>query len=465
MSGHDRISDLPESLITQILLHLPTKDTAKTSVLSTKWKNLWLKVPGLDLDYADFRFSENEQVFSSFIDSFLVRNPNSRLEKFKVNYSRFEMLRSTDLIESAISRGIRFLDLESNTFYRDSSDERIYPAVDYMPWNLYTSKTIVSLKLSFSGFSCNDPEKSFVVSMPCLRSMHLNQVHWNADTMNLEKLVLGCPVLEELTYVRALHSNFEDDDVVLTRVRSRSLKRLYVPFVYGFDCRPTLAKHTFEIDAPGLEYMSLREDHFDRIVLVKNLACLSTIDLNIKFAVIHGQSFDPEDLEKRNEIRNFLNGIIGVRHMIISHQTLKSLERYSKVGLVPKFNSLSRLEAEFTRDLLKYLPVFLESYPNLKHLILKILYFKDEETKDKLVGVPRCFDTTLECVEVKGFHLWEEDHEKKIASYFLENSAFLKKLTLSFRDNMQDLSNSMTRVELSKFKKRSRSCQVIVCNE
>ncbi|CAN8272127.1 unnamed protein product [Cochlearia groenlandica] len=456
--GFDRISDLPESLISQILLHLPTKDTVKTSVLSNRWKNLWLKSPGLDLNSKDFPFSENEEIFASFIDRFFDLNPNSRLEKFKVNYSRFEVLRSTDLIESAISRGIRTLDLESNTFYRDSMDDEIYPCVDLMPLNLYESKTLVSLKLSFSGLVDKDAGSS-VVSMPRLRSLRLYQVHWH--NMNLEKLVLGCPVLEELTYVRDICSNFEDH----TRVRSRSLKRLYVPFVY---CGRPLANHTFEIDAPGLEYMSLQEDHFDRIVL-KNLTCLSTIALNIKFVAADDKSFDPEDLDKINEIRDFLNGVLCVRHMIISHQTLKALERYSKVGLIPKFKSLSRLEADFPSALLEYLPAFLESFPNLKHLILvkcsKIVYLKDEETRDEILGVPGCFDTTLECVEVRGFYEWEEDHEIKIASYFLENSAVLKNFTLSFREYQRYPLNSKICEELNKRKKRSRSCQVFVCDD
>jgi len=68
--------------------------------------------------------------------------------------------------------------------------------------------------------------------------------------------------------------------------------------------------------------MSLKADHFDRIV-VKNLTSLFMIDLGIKFIVGFGWMFDPEDLPKRNEIRDFLTGISSVRHMVISHNTVK----------------------------------------------------------------------------------------------------------------------------------------------
>ena len=49
---------------------------------------------------------------------------------------------------------------------------------------------------------------------------------------------------------------------------------------------------------------------------------------------------------------------------------LQVLELYSNVGMIPKFNNLSRLEAMFPCDSLHFLPAFLECCPNLKHLIL-----------------------------------------------------------------------------------------------
>lgn len=312
MPGFDRISELPESLITQILLYLPTKDSVKTSVLSTRWKTLWLHVPGLDLNYKDFPDDDEDgQVYINTIDKFLDFNPESRLQTFKVNYSRREILGFEDRIGTSINRGIRLLDAVSSTDYREA-DGSLYPYIEFMPLNLFTSKTLLSLKLSFSGL--RDPG---FVSMPCLKFMILREVRWSG-TMNLEKLVSGCPVLEELTLVRYMY----EDKLVVAHVKSRSLKTFYVPLAYGNFFSSLVSNTVLEIDAPGLKYMTLKEDHFDRIV-VKNLTSLLMIDLDIKFVVKFGMSFDPQDLSKINEIRDFLTGISSARHMIISQKTIK----------------------------------------------------------------------------------------------------------------------------------------------
>ncbi|XP_010458840.1 PREDICTED: F-box/FBD/LRR-repeat protein At1g13780-like [Camelina sativa] len=457
MPRDDRFSELPDPLITQILLHLPTKDSVKTSVLSTRWKNLWLHVPGLDLNCCDFPFkNQNELEMVTFIDRFLQFNPDSRLLKFKVDYSRDQIPQFEDRIGDAVSRGVRVLDVKSNTLYQDADDGLVYPCIEFMPLNLYTSKTLVSLKLLCSGLW--EPEG--LVYMPCLRFMHLQGLRWRSSgsggsTMNLERLVSGCPVLEELTYVKDIN----DDESVVTRVRSRSLKRFTAPVEYG--CYGNLGVvQTFEIDAPGLEYMSLKEDHFDRIV-VKNLTSLFMVDLHIKFIVESGRMFDSEDLSKRNEVCDFLTGISSVRHMTISHQTVKVLGLYSKVGVIPKFNNLSRLHAVFPSSFIQFLPVFLESLPNLKHLILEIPYVKEKTEEFKLVNVPQCLVSALEFLEVKRLFDWGKE-EMKTASYFLENSAVLKKLTLRFMGCPQYYSDTDIYEELNNLTKCSPTCQIII---
>jgi len=46
----DRISKLPDDVLVMILASLSTEDALKTSVLSTRWKNVWKQVPYLHFD-------------------------------------------------------------------------------------------------------------------------------------------------------------------------------------------------------------------------------------------------------------------------------------------------------------------------------------------------------------------------------------------------------------------------------
>ncbi|KAF2591971.1 hypothetical protein F2Q70_00041740 [Brassica cretica] len=278
MSGRDRISELPESLLTQILSYLPTEQSVQTSVLSKRWENVYLSVPGLDLNCSVIR-DEVILSFLSFIDKLLEFSPESSLFKVKVKCRGMLIDGFSDRIGTVIDRGTQHLDVVSSTDYYEDSFGHALPGVDFMPMNLYTSKALVYLKLSSSGL--DDPGFVF---MPCLRFLHLEEIKWR---VHLEKVLSGCPVLEELTLVRDL----DDDDYARTdeefrvmRVRSQSLKRFsLLPLRQARDYHSRV-ECTLEIDAPGLEHMSLGDDQFDSIV-VKNLSSLLVVELDIKFFV------------------------------------------------------------------------------------------------------------------------------------------------------------------------------------
>ncbi|XP_050222753.1 F-box/FBD/LRR-repeat protein At1g13570-like [Mercurialis annua] len=60
-SNLDRISDLPEDVIENILMLLPIRDAVRTSILSRKWRNKWADVPQLLFDTTFTPISQESQ--------------------------------------------------------------------------------------------------------------------------------------------------------------------------------------------------------------------------------------------------------------------------------------------------------------------------------------------------------------------------------------------------------------------
>ncbi|XP_019096407.1 PREDICTED: F-box/FBD/LRR-repeat protein At2g26030 [Camelina sativa] len=280
----------------------------------------------------------------------------------------------------------------------------------------------------------------------------------------MEKLISGCPVLEEFALALPYDYHERQKNVSSLRVKSQTLKS----FIFSFDTNYTDTVFAFEIDAPQLKYMYFSDDQSDRIVL-KNLTSLSMIEIGSDFHVDRGST---SYRERRNAIRDFLNGISSVRHMIISESTLKVLFHYSKLGRIRKFDNVTRLQAAIYSNMLELFPAFLESFPNLKNLILDLIVVTREI---KLNGVPQCMVLNLECVEIKLKDVMVEEPVKTLVRYFLENSVVLKKLILRFKESSEAMkvyarakkaSSRAKKVsdifkELSTFTKLSPRCEII----
>lgn len=321
--------------------------------------------------------------------------------------------------------------------------------IDFTPKSVYKSETLVSLRLGRVRVR-NLVEVDDVVSLPCLKIMRLENVCYGKEgDLCVEKLISGCPVLEDLDLVRKCN-----DLVKTLRVRSRSLKMFRLEFRLGMGGG---TEYEVEIDAPALEYMSFKDSQSDRIV-VKNLSSLVKIDVDSEFNVKVG---DGEiDLTKSDTIRDFLIGVSSVRQMIISEPTLEILYRYSKLVPVAEFQRLHHLQAAFSSSSLLFLPAFLESCPNLKNLVLDFSVSTESE-QINLTDVPRCLRSTLECVEINKL-IMREETGIKLVNYFLENAAVLKKLSLSFTDSpMADEDLDIYKGLLTPIK-RSRICQVFI---
>ena len=305
----DMISKLPDSLLCQILSYLPTKDTVGTSVLSHRWKSVWLLVPNLDLSSSEF---PDYNAFVSFMDRLLAfsREENSLLYKLKLSIQKEDEKDQscvTRWIDSVANPKLKHLDIECTLANRKF--------LEVIPQSLYVCDTLVSLRLH--RVSLGELES---VSLPSLKTMRLEHNVYASDA-SLELLISSPPALEDLSVVRMV-----PDNVKVLRVRSQSLTSFHVDYLLGEgdDYVDALVRGEGSgvlIDAPRLKYLKFDDDLSDSKIITTNTVSLDKV--NVAFVFGEHDFIDVVDLPKRNIVRGFFNSISGVKEMKISSHTIE----------------------------------------------------------------------------------------------------------------------------------------------
>ncbi|CAA7025653.1 unnamed protein product [Microthlaspi erraticum] len=437
--GEDRISLLPDALLSQILSTLSTKDAVKTSLLSTRWRSVWLSIPGLELDDDDF---PNCKSFVSFVDRFFLFSTESPIEKLKLasNKEKCNPLAVKSWVDAAVNRKIKHLEIDFSK--RDLG-------FDLLSTEIFTSQTLVCLRLRYVAL--NDFSK---VSLPRLKTMLLEEVRFLNGTA-LESLIASCPVLEDLSVVTSR------DDVKVLRVCSRTVNRLVVTSRDDVKVSRVWDGSDMEvvIDAPRLEFLSLEDYQSSSITIKNSLSSSAKVDIGVNFDV--KDVLDSDDSVKRSSIGHFLANISNVRDMTICSKTLKVIRQYCKLELLPQFCYMFQLHAKIASADLEVLQVLLESCPSLKSLVLELSGSIKKKVEVSFSSrVPLCLRSCLERVEMRR-PVYGVEVEMKVIKYFLENSTVLKKLTLRLGcPRMKQ--ESVIFMELLRFRRCSMECEVDV---
>ncbi|ESQ48506.1 hypothetical protein EUTSA_v10022020mg [Eutrema salsugineum] len=81
---NDKISDLPDSILSMILSHLPTVEAVRTCVLSKTWRTIWTNVTELRFD--DMRHSEpKDHGFIEFVDHVIRDIESPKINSFHLH--------------------------------------------------------------------------------------------------------------------------------------------------------------------------------------------------------------------------------------------------------------------------------------------------------------------------------------------------------------------------------------------
>ncbi|CAI8612821.1 unnamed protein product [Vicia faba] len=184
----DRISLLPNEILSHILSFLPTEDVYATTVLSKRWMHLPLLVPTLDIN--DQRFVQTRSksypnfvmmVCATLFAHMVPRYIENKIPITRVTISFYAGVETSLFIKSLTAvaeRGMTHLEL------------LVY--LPHSPCFIFSFRTLVVLKLKEIMFH----DFSTVVELASLKILRLFKVYFK-KRQYLCELLNGCPNLEE----------------------------------------------------------------------------------------------------------------------------------------------------------------------------------------------------------------------------------------------------------------------------
>ncbi|CAI0458670.1 unnamed protein product [Linum tenue] len=265
-STADRISNLPDGAIERILVFLPIKDAAKTSLLSRYWRHRWRSIPQLMFDD---RFAPNgnladdgKEVMMKIYEALLAHD--GLLTKFEVSIPGYRRrLPPLDLLMLHLSRkGVQELTLR-------------FPDDDYrkLHCSLFSAAfPLKRLKLQ----RCELKVPSGFAGFNKLNLLELEDVSLPDDFY--QNLLPCCPLLEELRVIGCTGEEhvFVAPSLKVLLFHSSLLK-------ISFKCTPLLSVlSVLDTDEYTFEEDSFLDSNSDMVGLFASLPALQHLNLGIE---------------------------------------------------------------------------------------------------------------------------------------------------------------------------------------
>ncbi|CAL1385610.1 unnamed protein product [Linum trigynum] len=458
IDADDRLSSLPDDVISHILSFLPTKYAVGTAVLSRRWKDLWIRVSNLDFDncllyqplpgnFAVHNLPPDEQrmlmedrerkllEFSRFV--YKVPSQHKSLDSVR----RFRFHFTVEYSKSGVCPGFQLERewvfgplVEEIDILIEALPESGRQWIRCLPQSFYTLKNLKVVKLH--GVILSAAEGS--VLLPSVKILQLCEVEFR-DCESVSSLISGCPVLETALLEGGCLSHRNEQDVLI--VSLPSLKNLKIIRFGNYD------KCHIVIEAPVLEELDLQDFVDLEFVGSSPLACLHSAHFDIG-------PYQSSDLS----LDGVLDQISYAKKMFISGDTLHHLSAFDHVQF-PDFPNLTHLTTQTGASSLVLLSL-LDSAPKLQSLVIDM----GTATQAMRLGcelfdlwTPECLLSSLEEIEVKDLVPNEDD--MKLVAYLLEAGAVLKKVDMHVQHYHHDIKGRKKLASLLELPRGSSCCE------
>ncbi|MED6196352.1 hypothetical protein PIB30_046705 [Stylosanthes scabra] len=401
--GEDKISNLPECIISSILSLLPTEDAVRTSVLSTAWINLWRSITSLDIDDIDLLYSGkcvSWGHFRSFMYRSLLLTKFPRLDSFSlsIHYHHHDMSRLNDCIAGALNRLLKKLCIKSKKKLFLTSH------------SLLTSQYLEELEISMSFCSANITVPLSHVHLGQLKFLTLHEVEFSCSNKDLE---LSLPLLQKLETVNCLWFGVE-------------YVNFNVPLLETVD----ITQHTKSSSLNGNCQIKFRALHLREFIYHYGYRSLFIIKIdpssshNASATLILPPYKKRVSLKVRHSAFLLLKKFCQVRYLKFGGLDILS----EHVALLPEFGMLSHLELDSVTG--EFFLGLLLKTPILNTLIVERLKsISDKALLESAGVVPDCLRYTLQVVKFRDF--CGDEHELCLAKFVMENGSVLKRMSFS----------------------------------
>ncbi|XP_022717103.1 F-box protein At4g09920-like [Durio zibethinus] len=423
------INHLPDAILHHVLSFLPTKEAVATSVLSKRWHSLWTWVRVLDFeDSPSCETNEKQRIdFMHFVYRALILNRAVSLDKFRLNC---DIIHGPSCLNAWIDGAIR-KDIVQEVDISVSATQKSHFLK--LPSCVFTTKNLKVLKLS-KGILIDVPN-SMSVCFPSLKVLHLDFVEY-ANNDSVSRLLQGCTVLEELLVNRSFRDNVRNFIISVPTLKTLNISELLEPknlleyFSHSYHYELT-------INAPNLEYLEIID--LESLVHLESVF-VSLIKANISF---HGTG-----------LFQLAKALCNAKFLFLKWTCCGNSRASLENASFPLFLNLTQLELHSGFEDWDVIPHFLDNSPNLEVLVLENPIIM----RNKQECFPKCLSPHLRKVLCRGFEGCE--HELKMVEYILMNARALELIEICSSFDMSFESKFALLQKLSKFPRRSETCQL-----
>ncbi|XP_078162225.1 F-box protein At4g22280-like [Carex rostrata] len=264
--ARDRISGLPDPLLTHILSFLPTEEAVCTCILSKRWMRVWASLPVLVFDdhkspaqnLTEEEIQRLEAKFVRLLGGVIFNREKLTLDTFKLTWWVNEWSSHYlvyGFLRCAVMRRPRVLSIHMLFYTFLNLPDSIFTctSIEEMSIRLETDDNVVVVN-EFNFLQMRS------INLPFLKSLELGKMDLNDDIMRM--FISGCPVLENLV--------LKDCWLEVSMISSNVLKKLVLMHCCQF--------YPLEISCPGVVSLIIMSMYM-RDTILKNMSSLATADI------------------------------------------------------------------------------------------------------------------------------------------------------------------------------------------